>query len=143
MAHEICVHADVYDEMIVWSGRRDVVYLPMHVMRLSSGVANETSYVVDQRDALCFAHFHRAHCQDPLIGNHVLKAECCCSIGAAWSDDCQFCPRPNTGMYVCLSVHLSVCLSVSYSSHSTLCVLIAECFQPYCVDLEFDANEIR
>jgi len=52
---------------------------------------------IDQRESMCFAEFVAGRCQVPLIGNTVLKAECCCSIGAAWSDQCQFCPRPNTG----------------------------------------------
>jgi len=59
----------------------------------------------DQREATCFARFHAGRCEAPLIGNVLLKAECCCSVGAAWSDDdCQFCPRPHTGPSVCLSV---------------------------------------
>ena len=73
----------------------EMVYLEWH-----------TLCAVDQRKTVCFAHFYHARCQDPLIGNYVLKADCCCSIGAAWSDDCQFCPRPSTGLSVSLPLTL-------------------------------------
>ena len=66
--------------------------------------------VLDQREAVCYAEFHAGQCHKPLVGNYVLKADCCCSIGAAWADDCQFCPRPSTGLS--LSLSLSPCLSV-------------------------------
>jgi len=56
--------------------------------------------VVDQRQSVCFAQFHSSSCHEPFIGNYLLKAECCCSIGVAWSDECQFCPRPNTGLFL-------------------------------------------
>jgi len=77
--------------------------------------------VVDQREAVCYAEFHAGQCHKPLVGNYVLKADCCCSIGAAWADDCQFCPRPSTGLSLSLSVSVCLCVCLHSSGLNDMC----------------------
>ncbi|XP_072038061.1 fibrillin-2-like isoform X2 [Amphiura filiformis] len=50
---------------------------------------------LDMRKGTCFRTFSDSRCQDPIFGNGT-KAECCCSVGAGWSDACQVCPDEGT-----------------------------------------------
>ena len=36
-------------------------------------------------------------CANPLAGHRTTYTECCCLYGVAWSEQCAFCPRKDSG----------------------------------------------
>lgn len=66
---------------------------------------------LDERVAYCYRHLVNGRCV-----NHnesglksVSKADCCCTMGAAWGSQCQLCPTPQTQEY------FQLCLSSGYN----------------------------
>lgn len=51
---------------------------------------------VDMRKAQCFLECKDGQCSAPMSQNQTRKV-CCCSMGVAWGEANQPCPRQGTG----------------------------------------------
>lgn len=58
---------------------------------------------IDHRTGVCHRHLVNGRCPESKSRSrhhphpaHVTKAQCCCSLGAAWGSDCEICPEPGT-----------------------------------------------
>ncbi|XP_030580184.1 fibrillin-2-like isoform X2 [Archocentrus centrarchus] len=54
----------------------------------------------------CYLKWHEGECGELLPGRHPQKT-CCCSVGAAWGDDCQECPKPASPEYRAMCPRMS------------------------------------
>lgn len=67
-------------------------------------------WVVDRRTGYCFRQLMSGMCTTHTDGlMQVTKADCCCTMGAAWGPMCEHCPRKGTEEYE------ELCLEVGYS----------------------------
>ena len=52
----------------------------------------------DTRQGRCFAAVHQRMCEvNSSTGLYFTKAECCCTRGKGWGEECEECPHPGTG----------------------------------------------
>ena len=64
----------------------------------------------DRRTGYCFRQLMSGMCTTHTDGlMQVTKADCCCTMGAAWGPRCEHCPRKGTDEYE------ELCLEVGYS----------------------------
>uniref|UniRef100_A0A3Q0RCQ9 Fibrillin 1 n=1 Tax=Amphilophus citrinellus TaxID=61819 RepID=A0A3Q0RCQ9_AMPCI len=54
----------------------------------------------------CYLKWHEGECGELLPGRYPQKT-CCCSVGAAWGDDCQECPKPASPEYRAMCPRMS------------------------------------
>ncbi|XP_065222296.1 fibrillin-2-like [Planococcus citri] len=55
---------------------------------------------IDDRAGFCYRHLVNGRCVNNESGlKPVSKADCCCTMGAAWGPQCQTCPTPQTQEY--------------------------------------------
>lgn len=54
--------------------------------------------LTDMREETCYTRYYRGQCLEPLMGLH-LQSTCCCSIGAAWGDQCKQCPSKGSDQF--------------------------------------------
>lgn len=50
---------------------------------------------VDMRKGQCFLEYSDGGCTNPMM-NEQTRMVCCCSMGHAWGNPCQECPRPDS-----------------------------------------------
>lgn len=46
---------------------------------------------------ICWMRLEEDMCSEPLQGHRTTYTECCCLYGFAWSGQCAFCPRRDSG----------------------------------------------
>ncbi|XP_073977329.1 fibrillin-2-like isoform X3 [Rhodnius prolixus] len=68
---------------------------------------------IDERKGYCFPHLSNGRCimMPGEVRNGVTKADCCCTMGAAWGPLCEHCPLAGTARYT------SLCLESGINIH--------------------------
>ena len=62
--------------------------------------------ISDLRKSTCYYEYSRGVCRNALDDLHT-RAKCCCTIGKAWSPQCEPCPREGTGTLFPLSLFVT------------------------------------
>jgi fibulin 1/2 len=66
--------------------------------------------VADRRVGFCFRQLVAGRCTSRTDGlKPVTRADCCCTMGAAWGPHCEICPSPTSDDYQ------DLCLESGYS----------------------------
>lgn len=62
-------------------------------------------HILDLREEICYMQFDKGRCLKPFTGLYR-KMLCCCSLGRAWGNNCEQCPRPGTGTYLHVDIKI-------------------------------------
>lgn len=73
--------------------------LPKDDMSLSLSAHATASGPADEERKECYYNLNDASFCDNVLSRNTTKAECCCTVGAGWGDNCEFhaCPVPGIG----------------------------------------------
>lgn len=80
------------------------------VLKIAENQSNSIFVFTDRRTGYCFRQLMSGMCTTHTDGlMQVTKADCCCTMGAAWGPMCEHCPRKGSEEYE------ELCLEVGYS----------------------------
>lgn len=78
---------------------RNTFYFSLNASQNGWKCAIECNFVleecVDMRKEQCYMEYVDGTCAHPM-SNHQTKMVCCCSMGEAWGNPCEPCPRPRS-----------------------------------------------
>lgn len=76
---------------------------PCSAVFLLEGPETHAAHLSDSAERKqCYYHIGDVHLCDSVLAKNITKEECCCTVGAAWGDNCETypCPIPGTGRTV-------------------------------------------
>lgn len=86
--------------MLSWGARDLILSLLCCVLEGSNTHAAHLSDSAERKQ--CYYHISDVRLCDSVLAKNITKEECCCTVGAAWGDNCETypCPIPGTGRTV-------------------------------------------
>lgn len=79
----------------------------------------------------CYYHISDVQLCDSVLAKNTTKEECCCTLGAAWGDNCETlpCPIPGTGRVLAQALpslspgkHCICCVPTSQNNELPVCL---------------------
>lgn len=72
--------------------------IPSLLCCLAEGAESHAAQPSDSMERKqCYYHIGDVHLCDSVLAKNVTKQECCCTVGAAWGDNCETYPCPIAG----------------------------------------------
>lgn len=86
--------------MLRWGAKDPILSL---LCCLLEGPETHAAHLSDSAERKqCYYHISDVRLCDSVLAKNITKEECCCTVGAAWGDNCETypCPIPGTGRTV-------------------------------------------